>query len=393
MKKLIFLLVVSTFLALSGCSSSETTSTKKNQEMKEEKVSKEDSLKVYFEPMIKAVEENDINRFLEFQNENNPLFYKEQVRWMEEAINRKKVGWKISVEVGEIKLKSNNLGSLEMKVSLQYQDYKVFDNFVTYSIIQSNEKWKINDLFFKEMSEGPLHVYYLDGMDENQVSQILKEASDVIQLYKEQFGWNPQDVHVKLYDRMEHISATIPTSILNGWNETGESLKILIDTTNSDSSVLQLLAHELSHKMLSDFSNDNVSLFLQEGLAKVLENSIQRESDGKLSINPGYSLETENHYLLNIKEFIPINEINYLDYKDVHELYGYGFLVTKYLVETYGFESFMKYAKNLMEYDYIDLRTEHKLETIAERSTKSLEKVYGPIDQLSKEYKAFYEQK
>jgi hypothetical protein len=46
-----------------------------------------------------------------------------------------------------------------------------------------------------------------------------------------------------------------------------------------------------------------------------------------------------------------------------------------------------------MKYDYIDLRTEHKLKTIAERSSKSLEKVYGPIDQLSKDYKAYYEHK
>ena len=73
-------------------------------------------------PMLEAIDNNDEEGFLEFQNSANPLFYKEQKRWMEEAIFKKQQGYTFSVNIGEVNLMSSDKGDMELIVNMKYQD-------------------------------------------------------------------------------------------------------------------------------------------------------------------------------------------------------------------------------------------------------------------------------
>lgn len=56
--------------------------------------------------------------------------------------------------------------------------------------------------------------------------------------------------HVKIYGSMEHLQFSIYLSYtdpLGGWNEPGESIKLLGDAARSEAVLTQVLAHELAH--------------------------------------------------------------------------------------------------------------------------------------------------
>lgn len=352
-----------------------------------------ESVKSQFAPMLEAIDNNDEEGFLEFQNNANSLFYKEQKRWMEEAIFKKQQGYTFSVNIGEVNLMSSEKGDMELIVHMKYQD-KETQNKVIYSIVKLNNKWVIDDVPFKTISEGNITVLYVSDLDE-QALTVLREASDIVHLYNNEFGWDPKDITIKLYDSREQISATIPWIGLTGWNETGESLKLMIEPSESTTySTLTILAHELAHKMLSDFSNDNVSLYIQEGFATLLQHVVEKDAEGKLLINLN-NLPYREQKLLSNRDlvFYSIDDLNKLDYNNTFEIYDLGFLLTDYLIKTQGFDKFMTMVKELMNEPYIDSRTEHKLQILSERTTRSIEKVYGSTDQVSDGYINYFTNK
>lgn len=350
-------------------------------------------VKSQFVPMLEAINNNDEEGFLEFQNSANSLFYKEQKRWMEEAIFKKQQGYTFSVNIGDVNLLSSDKGDMELIVNMKYQD-KETQNKVIYSIVKLNNKWVIDDVPFKTISEGNIAVLYVSDIEE-QALAVLREASDIVHLYNNQFGWNPKDITIKLYDSREQISATIPWIGLTGWNETGESLKLMIEpSTSSTYSTFSILAHELAHKMLSDFSNDNVSLYIQEGFATLLHHVVEKDAAGKPLINLN-NLPYREQKLLSNRDlvFLSIDDLNKLDYNNTFEIYGLGFLLTDYLIKTQGFDKFITMVKELMNEPYIDSRSEHKLQILSERTTRAIEKVYGSTDQVSDGYINYFTNK
>lgn len=346
-------------------------------------------VKSQFAQMVEAIHNDDKEGFLEFQNSANSLFYKEQIRWLEETAFKKKQGYTISVNIGEVNLLSSEKGTIELIVNMKYEDNESH-NKVTYSIIKLNNMWVVDDVPFKVISEGNITVFYVSSLEEKALS-VLKEATDITGLYNDKFGWKSGEITIKLYDSREQVSATVPWSGLTGWNETGESLKLMTDTSSFSSFSFKVLVHELAHKMLSDFSNDNVSLYIQEGFAGFLQSVVERDETGKPSINLN-NLAEEEQQLLMIEELVLLNisDLNELDYNQGLEINALGFLLTDYLITTQGFEKFLTMVNELLSEPYIDSRTEHKFQTLSERTTNALEKVYGPTSQLSEDYISYF---
>ncbi|MEI4770093.1 hypothetical protein WAX74_10635 [Psychrobacillus sp. FJAT-51614] len=363
-------------------------------EKQEIKTDESELVKSQLVPMLEAIDNNDEEGFLEFQNSANSLFYKEQKRWMEEAIFKKEQGYTFTVNIGEVNLMSSEKGDVELIVNMKYQD-KETQNKVIYSIVKLNNKWVIDDVPFKTISEGNIAVLYVSELEEEALT-VLREASDIVHLYNNEFGWTPKDMTIKLYDSREQISATIPWTGSTGWNETGESLKLMIEPSGPSTSLstLTILAHELAHQMLSDFSNDNASLYIQEGFATLLQHVVEKDGEGKLLINLN-NLPYREHKLLSNRDlvFYSIDELNKLDYTKTFEIYGLGFLLTDYLIKSHGFDKFMTMVKELMNEPYIDSRVEHKLQITSERTTRAIEKVYGSTDQVSDGYINYFTNK
>ncbi|TQR18670.1 hypothetical protein [Psychrobacillus vulpis] len=392
MKKLM-LLIGFLIIILCGCATEPTTIEEKTSITKEEQaaIDKQEEIvgeinlvKSYFSQMVEAIENNDEEGFLKFQNKSNSLFYKEQERWIEEAIFKKNQGYNITVHLRKVNLISLEKGTIELSVNMKYQDTES-NNKVTYSILKLNNIWKIDDVPFEKITKGNIAVLYVTDLEE-QAQMVLNEASDIIELYSREFDWEPKEITIKLYDSMEQVSATVPWTGLAGWNETGESLKLMIPSMVPNNS-FNILAHELSHKMLSDFSNDNLSLYLQEGVASFLQSVVEKDETDKPTINLNNLAEVEQRLLENEElVFLPISDMNKLDYTQSFEISSFGFLLADYLITTQGFDTFFSMVKDLANDPYIDSRSEHKLQILSERTTKALEKVFGPVNQLSEDY-------
>ncbi|QEY21148.1 hypothetical protein D0S48_10835 [Psychrobacillus sp. AK 1817] len=391
MKK-IMILIGFLVTILFGCSTEPTnikeeiSLTKEEQaaiDKQEEIVEESNLVKSYFSQMIEAVENNDEEGFLKFQNKSNSLFYKEQERWIEEAIFKKNQGYNFTVHLRKVNLASLEKGTIELSVNMKYQNSDSI-NKVTYSILKLNDNWKIDDVPFEKIIKGNIAVLYVS--DEEQAQIVLNEASDIIELYSKEFKWEPKEITIKLYDSMEQVSATVPWTGLAGWNETGESLKLMVPSMVHNNS-FKILAHELSHKMLSDFSNDNLSLYLQEGVASLLQSVVEKDETDKPIINLN-NLATAEQQLLENEEFafLPITDMNKLNYTQSFEISSVGFLLADYLITQQGFEKFFTMVKDMASDPYIDTRSEHKLQILSERTTIILEKFYGNTNQLSVDY-------
>jgi hypothetical protein len=342
-----------------------------------------------FQHLQKAVANNDKVEFMKFQNDNNPIFYKEQERWMEEVIYKKDRGYSISVTLDSFLIETDSKGSVFFSVKIKHPKNGEFNNTVTYEVLKINNVWVLNDLPFEQIQSesGHITVNYKDGQEEI-AKQTLTDAIDLLSYYSENFNWISDPITIKIYSDTEEISATVPWPSLGGWNEVGESLKV---TSFKKDDIFRILAHELTHKMLGDLTNDNATLFIQEGFATYLENKVQRNAVGEIHFDQN-KVDAKSKKAIEISNSVlSIEELGKIDYTgDSIPLYRDGSLISNYLVKTYGLDKYKEMLNYLSNYEYIDKRMEHKLETIKDRTMEALEKVYGSTDVLSSKYKDFY---
>ncbi|MEK5174484.1 hypothetical protein NST63_14920 [Heyndrickxia sp. FSL W8-0496] len=398
MRKVYFIIFI---ILLAGCQSESTTKkinikndNNKSQaiqtkEIDEEELEKEaQAAKTYFAKMIEAIDDNNRKEFLSFQNEKNKLFYKEQDAWILGVYVKRKEGVSLTTKIRQLELTSLTKGNLTLQIDMKNKD-KIYSNQITYTIIKKGGKWKINDLPFKKMTNGPINLYYLPSL-EYQAAQVMKDLKKLVDLYIEYFDWDPKEVNVKLYDSLEELSASVPWETVPGVSQSFISLKFFVDTTYSDVTY-NIMKHEVVHTMLAEISNDNATEFMHEGLAIYISSAVSKDPQGNPRIDLNGVKERENILLDNIKTFKPINELNNINYtNDSGDIYSLGFLLTDYLISNYGMDKYLNLLSELKKEDIVDNYNEEKQQIVYKRVIKAMEKIYAPIDQLSKDYADYF---
>jgi hypothetical protein len=364
-----------------------TSEPNKNKQMEEPEVKKGtpewDMLQIE-----KAVENSDEDVFMSYQNSENPLFYKEQKRWIEEAKFKKEQGYTLTVDLSFTK-ENDTKGMVYFRVKMRHLNLESTNNLVIYQAVKVNDKWILNDVPFETISSesGTIAVYYKKGQ-EDPAQKTLKDASDIVEFYSKKFDWKSGPISIKLYSNNREVSATVPWIMLGGWNEIGESLKI---NSDSMSQIFKYLAHELTHKMVGDITNDNASIYIQEGFATYLQAAIIRDGNGSVSYDPQKSIENAQKAMEISNTVKTIEELGQIDYTNLEgSLYRDGALLSTYLIETKGVNMFFDMLKYLSSFEYIDKRIEHKLKMVNSRTVEAIEKVYGPDEQVSADLKNYY---
>lgn len=382
-----FVAILLSISILSGCSKSERIFEGREAQVSEGLKGLEADLARNLKDLVKAVDDGDIEAFLSFQDGDNKVFFKEQKRWIETVVYKREKGFKYDLSLDNIRLDSADRGSMDFIVRVEDPLGKKYNNRVTYLLINKGS-WKISDMPYSSLRDGNITVNYLEGQREMAEKQ-LQNIKAILELYKSTFKWSPNNITVKLYKSSEEMAATIPWTTLAGWNEAGESIKVLGVSGKDDT--LLYLAHEIAHNMLSDLTNDNASLYIHEGFATLLEYSITRNKDGKLMLDYSKSDGFAQSAIKAVKEkFISIEEMNKLTYEQGYEIYFYGFLLTKYLVEERGLKQYITMSESLRKYPYRDERSEQKVELTNRYSVEALKSCFGAIDKLSEEYSNYY---
>ncbi|MCM3767701.1 hypothetical protein [Neobacillus niacini] len=339
--------------------------------------------------ITKAVDDNDKALFMSYQNEENVTFFKEQRRWMDEVEFKKRQGYTVSVKLYSFHQENDAIATVRFSVMMSHPKLGSTTNTVAYQMIKSGDRWILNDVPFEKMvsDSGHLTVYYPKGQ-ETAANQTFKDATDIVDFYSKKFNWKPQPISIKIYPTSNEVSATVPWLALGGWNEIGESLKI---TTALSNTIFRFLAHELTHKMVGEMANDNATIYFQEGFASYLEGTVVRDSSGQVTYEPKLAQEKAAKAMEASNSVKTIAELGTIDYTDPEgSMYRDGFLISNYLIETKGLPTFMKMLGYLSKFDYIDQRSEHKMDTCQIRTLEAIDSTYGPVDKVSAEVQNFY---
>ncbi len=330
---------------------------------------------------------------MSFQNSLNSIFYEEQHRWMEEVVAQKKQFFIFEPSVHKIKLCNKKQGLLYFNLKITRPSGRVKDYSVVYRIVKdsSHSKWILDDYPFLNVKSQNIDVKYFKDVHD-QALLAINYGNRIIDNYNKLFKWNPNQVKIKIFSTLDQISTSIPCFTTYGWSEEKESIKILVPhyTKEKTKIFLQMLTHELSHKMLSNITNDNASLWLQEGLAVLLEKSFIFKGN---SINFSAS-NSENYVKKVLKDvgytLLSLSELNKLDYRSGHEIYNQGFLLVYFLFSKYGLQKLDNIFKNLKEFNYINSRTQCKLKKLNARTNMALVQNLDNYDDLHNQLKTFY---
>jgi hypothetical protein len=324
-----------------------------------------------FQQFISSINNQDLSAFMDIQhNEEENPFYLEQNRWFKELHLQKKDGFLFSFRIVSLKRKNHDVVVLgiDAKVTRPSGRSKILKS--EYVLLKKDNIWKFNDFPFKVMKSEVCSLLYLENNVEL-ARHVFEYMKSITSYYKEIFNWEPEKIILKFFNTLEQLSFTIPWFATYGWNEHKESIKIALPfyVENKERVLFSLLLHEISHKMLSDLSNDNASLYLQEGLAIFLEKG-HYIKEGKIYFCEK-SIENFHKELLRNNEInrnITLDELNKLTYNDGEKLYHYGFLIAYSLIKKYGLSIFCTIASNLSSNSYIDKRAHRKI-ALANRIT------------------------
>lgn len=136
--------------------------------------------------------------------------------------------------------------------------------------LYSGEKWN------RLESDGVL-VMYADGLDEaaravaDELPAVRRHVHDGF-LFSEDSPIATRVQEVKVYGSMQHLQASIFLSYTDGiagWNEPGESIKLLIGRRTRPGSLLPLLAHEYGHVATFELGDSRMPWWILEGVAEL----------------------------------------------------------------------------------------------------------------------------
>jgi hypothetical protein len=341
-------------------------------------------IRKYFSKYIKSIEMKNYQRFLSFQNSNNKYFFTEQKRWFKEVGRKEAQGYIFVPNIDEVKIFSKNKGEMVFRLKIIRRSGREKNYKIVYKILKNMEnKWQLDDYNFHtyEFKHGIL--LYSEGANPEIVKNSIMITPVIIDEYIEKFEWSPTNLSIKIFSSLDEISASIPSFTAYGWSEKNESIKILVPAYEKNPKVAlkNMLRHEISHNMISDLTNDNASLYLQEGIAVYLEKNTEPNR-----------LEEYINEVLKLEEFtlLSIKDMNSKSYKDGRVIYHQGFLLTNFLIKMYGNQKFKELLNVLKSYQYIDERIEYKKSENDQLTFKSLELVYGNYKRIHKDQCEFY---
>ncbi len=286
---------------------------------------------------VKAIKLADYDLYMSSINQVNQFFYNEQERWFMEMTNSSIQN--ISFDVLDIEM-------------IHFKEYVVYVN-QTHENVYSNEgfdfgyplqfkyidgEWKDFGYAFEKLKTDRFIVKYMYGEEKvDEFVQMLNDAYDHLEpLYEEK---PVEGYEMKLfYDQEMLRQRSIPSNLwlFTGWAEPDESMKLYTGHDSTYSGYAGVVQHELVHHITINICNNNLPLWLLEGIAML---------DGSAY----YGIENSRLLSSMTKESVSLT-INYLEENDlyhdittdqIYAFYATSFMYSKYLLETYGRETYM----------------------------------------------------
>ncbi len=220
-------------------------------------------------------------------------------------------------------------------------------------------------------------VYYLPARKD--LAQALLDAeTDILTQMRTQLDFTPAGViSVKLFEDqavfLQSVKLDLPEWV-GGWHEYGESVKTFVGAYGTDvENYRGMLAHESTHRMVSELSNDNAAYWLQEGLAGVYQ---------ELLLNPDAEALTGEEAAQTFTPYVEHKIINLekLDAGDgdaVMRYYASSKAYAAFLLEQHGWEMVRQMLEYMQKFELIPVTAAEKMDDANARTGEAIASVYG----------------
>lgn len=317
-----------------------------------------------------AVNKGDWEQFKKHLWKNDPTYVKERKRWFSDAVRTADPDT-FQMSVDSITKHEPSLWQVWIHQSYQHEGINHDARFpLIYK--QTKDGWKDADVMFHEISRGNVIVKFTDKLLSKQANAALNVAERALFAFEDRLGRLPgKRIQIKLYDQHEVFRQSVKLSLPNwaaGWNERGQAIKFVgsMNRNDLDHTFVSGIIHELSHRVISDLSNDNAAYWLQEGLAEYYQRHLLpdfHQQDRERIEKPQWTFDQLEQLQL---ETLPAEQ--------ARQYYLHSYDIVRLYMMRYGEKELIKWCEALRVYPLIDQESTEKLHQLNERTRKAFEK-------------------
>lgn len=339
----------------------------------------EEAIYIIIDNRLEALEMADYDAYMHDITKTNQFYFNEQERWFMEMIDNSIRN--IDLEVVEIEI----LDELTAVATI-HQTHQTYENFdFEYPLLFKYETdgWKDYGYDFESIKTDRFTIKYMLG--ERKVDTFEDMLNDAFDHLAEIYSLKPlDDYEMKLFLDQELLrQRTVPSNpwLFVGWSEPDESLKVYTGYDISYEQYAGIIQHELVHHITIRMCNNNLPLWLLEGIAMFdgsayygLENSSLLASISKEGVTQTIDdLET--------------NDLNQdLTSEQVYDFYRSSYMYVKFIHDTYGRDTLMAIFETAGEKPFHDSTLN---ETFEANNQRTAEEVLLSVLDMTKEELSF----
>lgn len=292
----------------------------------------DEAIEIIIANRLEALEAKDYDAYMHDITRTNQFYFNEQERWFMEMIDD--TIRNIQLEVLEIELIDDT--TAVATIHQTHQTYEMFDFDYPLLFKYENDGWKDYGYDFEVKTTERFLVKYMPG--ERKVDTFTDMLNDAFDHLAEIYTLRPlDDYEMKLFQNQELLrQRTVPSNpwLFTGWSEPDESLKIYTGYDLAYEQYAGVIQHELVHHISIRMCNNNLPLWLLEGIAMYdgsayygLENSSLLSSITEIGVRQTiHDLET--------------NDLNQnLTSEEIYDFYRTSYMYVKFIHDTYGREA------------------------------------------------------
>ncbi len=288
--------------------------------------------------METAVRAGDRETYLSYVDQSDPVFALEHQRWADD--------WTDLHPVEKFDLKIENLdigedeatGDLTMMWSLKDNPQNQRAEFRAQFRLGPDSTWLYAGEWWATVTTyDHFIVRAAAGLDEV-AEQIGEMLPGVYALTTDSLEYEPDHViEIKLYNQPEALVANTLLSlpIISGWNEPGESLKLVTGASIDRKRIRFVLAHELTHQLTFDMAGDSHGAFpwwTEEGLAQYVASQLWSEAE-----QDDYLRQTQSAAeVSDLADWAEITDFNTTPLDLWRYVYPQGYAFVRFVTEQYG---------------------------------------------------------
>ncbi|MBC7772888.1 MAG: hypothetical protein H7210_10365 [Pyrinomonadaceae bacterium] len=319
-------------------------------------------IRAVMDEIQKAVLKGDKAAYLAFVCPDDAIFFKEQQNWAADFDHHIPVEYTITIkddegsfEAAESKFQMTTewkMGEDVPGAPTRKLTFAVVFKKVESKWLYAGEDWIVLEAPGVDGGAGA-RVKFFAG-SEKRAETIVAVLPEVRVHVDKGFGVKIDRVQeVKVYKSMRHLQHSIYLSYvdgLGGWNEPGESIKLLASESRGEDGAKVLLAHEYGHVCTFEYGDKASSMpwWVLEGVAELAAEEFRDDVDGINATVRGWAKRDRLAPWLDMADF------RKTDRKWMGNVYVQGHHMLGYISEKFGKESRINWLKSMAQGKTID---------------------------------------